>query len=103
MEARRPRSNAKEPGPPPPREAPLKEHPETAKLQRFSHKLRHRKICLRALGFFGSARPTQEEVKDAYKFMAKRWHPDRNQGREAEATANFKVIRAAYDNLVKLF
>jgi len=40
---------------------------------------------------------TPEELKRAYRRLAMRWHPDRND--HPEATERFKQIRAAYDHL----
>ena len=37
-----------------------------------------------------------EEIKKAYKSLAKKWHPDRNNGLE---TDTFKKINEAYDVL----
>ena len=39
---------------------------------------------------------TLEEIKKAYKSLAKKWHPDRNNGLE---TDTFKKINEAYDIL----
>lgn len=39
---------------------------------------------------------TLEEIKKAYKTLAKKWHPDRNNGLE---TDTFKKINEAYDVL----
>jgi molecular chaperone DnaJ len=40
---------------------------------------------------------TPEQIKRAYRRLAMRWHPDRND--HPEATERFKEIRAAYDQL----
>lgn len=47
------------------------------------------------LGLPSSATPDQ--IKRAYRRLAMRWHPDRND--HPEATERFKEIRAAYDQL----
>jgi len=47
------------------------------------------------LGLSPSASP--EQIKRAYRRLAMRWHPDRND--HPEATERFKEIRAAYDQL----
>ena len=39
---------------------------------------------------------TLEEIKKAYKTLAKKWHPDRNNGLE---TDTFKKINEAYNVL----
>ncbi|WP_199033018.1 J domain-containing protein [Ralstonia sp. ASV6] len=39
---------------------------------------------------------TLDEIKQAYRRAAMKWHPDRNPGREAEAYAAFQEIREAY-------
>jgi molecular chaperone DnaJ len=41
---------------------------------------------------------SQDEIKKAYRELARRWHPDRNQGDEA-AEEKFKEIQQAYDAL----
>jgi len=41
---------------------------------------------------------TPEEIKKAYRRLARRWHPDKNPG-DAEAEERFKEIQAAYDVL----
>jgi len=43
---------------------------------------------------------TPEQIKRAYRRLAMRWHPDRND--HPEATERFKEIRAAYDHLTTL-
>ncbi|TIC80315.1 DnaJ domain-containing protein [Crenobacter intestini] len=39
---------------------------------------------------------TDEQIRQAYRRAAMRWHPDRNPGRQAEAERRFKEIGAAY-------
>lgn len=41
---------------------------------------------------------SQEEIKKAYRKMARKWHPDTNMGNK-EAEAKFKEILEAYDTL----
>ncbi|MCS7005050.1 MAG: DnaJ domain-containing protein [Cytophagales bacterium] len=41
---------------------------------------------------------TDKEIKDAYKALAKKYHPDRNQG-DSQAEEMFKLIKNAYDIL----
>jgi len=38
----------------------------------------------------------QDEIKKAYRKAALKWHPDRNHGKEEEATAKFKEMQHAY-------
>jgi DnaJ-class molecular chaperone len=40
----------------------------------------------------------EKDIKDAYKSMAKKWHPDRNKA--PEATEKFKEINKAYNILI---
>jgi curved DNA-binding protein CbpA len=42
---------------------------------------------------------SKEEIKKAYKKLAIQWHPDKNPGREKEATEKFKEIAEAYATL----
>lgn len=42
---------------------------------------------------------TADAIKQAYKKLALKWHPDRNPGNEAEATTKFQEIAAAYETL----
>lgn len=42
---------------------------------------------------------TDEELKKAYRKMAKKYHPDANQDNKAEAEAKFKEINEAYEVL----
>ena len=37
-----------------------------------------------------------EDIKKQYKKLALKWHPDKNVGREEEATAHFKEINTSY-------
>lgn len=48
-----------------------------------------------------SVKPTasKEEITSAYKKLAMKYHPDRNQGNAAQAEAKFKEIQQAYDIL----
>jgi curved DNA-binding protein CbpA len=39
---------------------------------------------------------TVDEIKRQYRRLALQWHPDKNAGREEEATARFKDIGHAY-------
>ncbi len=39
---------------------------------------------------------TLDEIKRAYRRATMKWHPDRNLGREAEASAAFQEVREAY-------
>src|SRR5919198_4371132 len=50
----------------------------------------------RALGVDKKA--SQDEIKKAYRKLARQYHPDRNSGDE-KAEARFKEISAAYDTL----
>ncbi len=43
-----------------------------------------------------SRNASDEEIKKAYRKMAMQYHPDRNAGREKEATEKFKEINEAY-------
>ena len=42
---------------------------------------------------------TDEELKKAYRRMAKKYHPDANPNNKAEAEAKFKEVNEAYENL----
>ena len=39
-----------------------------------------------------SAAASSEEVKSAYKALAKKWHPDKNQSNKEKAEENFKKV-----------
>ena len=45
-----------------------------------------------------SASSGEDEIKKAYRALAKKWHPDKNQGNK-KAEENFKEISEAYDVL----
>lgn len=44
---------------------------------------------------------TIEEIKEAYRKLAMKFHPDRNIGNEEEAETKFKEVKAAYDILME--
>ena len=48
-----------------------------------------------------SPKATTEEIKKAYRILARRHHPDRNPGDDA-ATERFKAVQSAYDVLSDL-
>ncbi|MEO0605107.1 MAG: J domain-containing protein [Myxococcota bacterium] len=45
-----------------------------------------------------SARATAQEIRSAYKRLARKYHPDRNPS--AEATEKFKAVKAAHDAML---
>ena len=42
---------------------------------------------------------TDDEIKKAYRKLALKWHPDKNQDKKEEATEKFKTICEAYEVL----
>ncbi len=42
---------------------------------------------------------TQEQILEAYRYLALRFHPDLNKGKEAEAERRFVRIQLAFDTL----
>ena len=40
---------------------------------------------------------SSDDIKKAYRKLALRWHPDKNVGREEEATEKFKEISQAFN------
>lgn len=49
------------------------------------------------LGLNRKDNPTKDDIKKAYRKLAKEWHPDRN--KSEEATGKFQEIQKAYDTL----
>ena len=49
------------------------------------------------LGLNRKDNPTKDDIKKAYRKLAKEWHPDRN--KSEEATSKFQEIQKAYDTL----
>ena len=41
---------------------------------------------------------SDDEIKKAYRKLAMKWHPDRNQG-DASAESKFKEVKEAYEML----
>ena len=40
-----------------------------------------------------------KDIKKAYRKLALKWHPDRNKGKEEEATKKFRIVGEAYETL----
>ncbi|KAK8387515.1 hypothetical protein O3P69_018209 [Scylla paramamosain] len=53
--------------------------------------------ALKVLGLKKGA--SQEEIKSAYKELAREWHPDKHREKKEEANARFVEIQAAYERL----
>ena len=43
---------------------------------------------------------SEEEIRQAYKYQALRWHPDKNQSDPETASATFRQVQQAYDTLI---
>ena len=54
--------------------------------------------CYNVLGVSKTA--STEDIKKAYKKLAKKWHPDKNPNNQEEATRKFKQVSEAYQVLV---
>ena len=54
--------------------------------------------CYNVLGVPKTA--STEDIKKAYKKLAKKWHPDKNPANQEEATRKFKQVSEAYQVLV---
>jgi len=54
--------------------------------------------CYAVLGISRNA--SKDEVKKAYKTLARRWHPDKNPTKQEEATRRFKEVSEAYQVLI---
>lgn len=77
--------------PPPPEYAPPPRRPPPASETSSP-------VCLyKILGISRSA--TADDIKQAHRKLMLKWHPDRNHGNEAEATAQTKIINQARDVL----
>jgi len=63
---------------------------------KLSRKITMSSTYYEVLGLVSSC--SSEEIKKAYRRLAVRWHPDKNNG-SAEATEMFKTISEAYDTL----
>ena len=46
-----------------------------------------------------SKNATEDEIKKAYRKLAKKYHPDANPNNKEEAEAKFKEVNEAYENL----
>ena len=59
------------------------------------------RAALRTLGLNTSAYASLEQIKEKYRDLAQRWHPDRHSGsvQKAAAEAEFKKISQAFANL----
>ena len=58
--------------------------------------MNHREAC-RILEISENA--SENEIKDAYKKLAKKWHPDKHRFNKSKAEEQFKKISEAYDTL----
>lgn len=54
--------------------------------------------CYKVLGVSKTA--STEDIKKAYKKLARKWHPDKNPANQEEATRKFKQVSEAYQILV---
>ena len=54
--------------------------------------------CYSVLGVSKTA--STEDIKKAYKKLARKWHPDKNPANQDEATRKFKQVSEAYQVLV---
>ena len=54
--------------------------------------------CYNVLGVSKTA--STEDIKKAYKKLARKWHPDKNPANQEEATRKFKQVSEAYQILV---
>eukprot|EP00316_Scyphosphaera_apsteinii_P013132 CAMPEP_0119322996 /NCGR_PEP_ID=MMETSP1333-20130426/59688_1 /TAXON_ID=418940 /ORGANISM="Scyphosphaera apsteinii, Strain RCC1455" /LENGTH=214 /DNA_ID=CAMNT_0007330347 /DNA_START=155 /DNA_END=799 /DNA_ORIENTATION=- len=59
------------------------------------------RAALRTLGLDSSAHATSDEIKERYRELAQRWHPDRHTGarQKAAAEVQFKKVGQAFANL----
>ncbi len=46
---------------------------------------------------------TDDDIKKAYRKLAMKWHPDKNQTKKKEAESKFKEISEAYEVCARLF
>jgi len=65
-------------------------------LERQVH--RKKKICYyKVLGIQVAA--TQEQIRSAFRYLAKKWHPDKNPG-NSRAAERFREVLVAYETLI---
>ena len=51
------------------------------------------------LGLSPQSVPSKQQIKQQFRLLALRWHPDRNPGNEARAAERFKAVQEAFEVL----